>query len=459
MHRIASPDVLDHQHLSGGVLMYRRSLFAVLACAALIISAAVLTNAQTGQLRGHAVLKQADGTTVPAANVDIEVIRIDVSGRFTSKTDKKGQFVFAGVPFVGDYIIVASGAGYQPTWVPGVKAGRDVDFPVEMVPGDGRRFTADEMKTILSKAKAPGAGGGTAPKENAEDKAAREELERKNAEIMARNEKAKSSNEIVQRTFKAGNEFLKTKQYDEAIAAYTEGINADPEHPGAPSLLTNKASALNSRAVGKFNSALQSKDEAAKSAGYDAAKKDWAEAFAASNRAVELLKKAEAPTDAAAANNSKMNMYFATLVRAEVARFYVTKVDPTKVDAGVQAYNEYIALETDPVKKLQAHHGLATMLFDANEFNRSLEEYRKILEGNPDDLDALLRSGQALFNMGAMDNDKAKYQEAANYLARFVEKAPDTNQFKEDAKAILETLKAQENVKPVATPGRRRGRP
>ena len=37
----------------------------------------------------------------------------------------------------------------------------------------------------------------------------------------------------------------------------------------------------------------------------------------------------------------------------------------------------------------------------------------------------LLRSGQALFNIGAINTDKTKYQEAANYLARFVEKAPD----------------------------------
>ena len=84
--------------------------------------------------------------------------------------------------------------------------------------------------------------------------------------------------------------------------------------------------------------------------------------------------------------------------------------------------------------------------------------YQKILAENPDDLDALLRSGQALFNIGAINNDKAKYQEAANFLARFVDKAPDTNALKADAKAILDTLKDQENVKPEksVTPARRR---
>jgi hypothetical protein len=37
-------------------------------------------------------------------------------------------------------------------------------------------------------------------------------------------------------------------------------------------------------------------------------------------------------------------------------------------------------------------------------------EYQKIIEANPDDLDALLRSGHALFNIGAVNTDKSKYQ-------------------------------------------------
>jgi len=136
----------------------------------------------------------------------------------------------------------------------------------------------------------------------------------------------------------------------------------------------------------------------------------------------------------------------------------VTKVDQSQTDLGVTAYQEYLAVETDPVKKAKAQKDMAQMLFDANAFDKALVEYRKILETNPDDLDALLRSGQALFNIGAINTDKAKYQEAANYLAQFVAKAPDTDPFKADAKAILDALKDQENVKPekLATPVRRR---
>jgi tetratricopeptide (TPR) repeat protein len=168
-----------------------------------------------------------------------------------------------------------------------------------------------------------------------------------------------------------------------------------------------------------------------------------------------------APSDAQAANSAKLNLYFALMARAEANRLFVTKVDQSKVDEGVAAFQEYIAVEADPVKKAKAEHDLAQMLFDANAFDRALTEYQKILETSPDDLDALLRSGQALFNIGAINSDKTKYQEAANYLAQFVQKAPDANPFKADAKAILDTLKDQENVKPekTTTPTRRTRRP
>jgi tetratricopeptide (TPR) repeat protein len=438
--------------------MFRRNVFAVISCVAIVFAAAVFASAQTGALRGHVVMKQADGTKAPAAGALIDVYRTDISAKYNTKTDTKGTFVFAGLPFVGEYIITASKEGASPTWIPGVKVGRDVDYELELSPGNGQRLTPEQVKSAIASNKGPGAASTAADvKESAADKAKREELEKQNAAIMASNKKAEESNTIVQRTFKAGNEAIKAKNYDEAINQFNEGIAADPEHPGAPSLLTNKATALNSRAVASYNAAIQSKDDAAKAAGLESAKRDWRQAYEASTKAVEMLRaNAPAPTDPTAVSNAKTNLYFALMVKAEASRFFVTKVENEKADDGVKAFQEYIAVETDAVKKDKAVHDLAQMLFDANAFDKALVEYQKILEANPDDLEALLRSGQALFNIGALNSDKLKYQEAANFLAKFVEKAPDTNAFKADAKAILDTLKEQENVKPASTPSRRR---
>ena len=94
------------------------------------------------------------------------------------------------------------------------------------------------------------------------------------------------------------------------------------------------------------------------------------------------------------------------------------------------------------------------MLFDAGATDKAIAEYQKILAEHPDNTDAMLGAGPALFGTG----DANKYQEAANYLQQFVDKAPDTHALKTDAKAVLDELKRQ-NVKPQkpTSGGRRRG--
>lgn len=424
-----------------------------------VFSTGLLVSAQNGQLRGHVTLKQADGSVVPAADAVIDVFRTDLPGDFNLKTNKKGDFVHAGLPLQGTYTVSVSMPGAQPYYLPGVRVGREEDVKIELSPGNGKRLTRADIKSLSSGASSSGT---PSAKESAEDKAKREELMRKNAEIEASNKRAESSNAVIERTFKAGNDALRAKNYDLAIAQYDEGISADPEHPGAPALLTNRTVALSARAVDRYNTAVKSADDAAKTAGMEAARKDWQAASESGTKAVTLLRAMPVPADVAAANAAKLNLYFALQARADATRLFVVKVDPTKVAQGVTAYEEYIAAEADPVKKTQAQNALAQMLFDANAFDQALVQYQKILETSPDDLNALLRSGQSLFNIGALNNgDKVKYQEAANYLAKYVEKAPDTDPYKADAKAILDTLKDQANVKPekLAAPVRRTKRP
>src|SRR5258705_121276 len=180
--------------------MFRRYFMPRLATAALIASISVVASAQTGELRRHGTLKQADGTVVPAADAVVDVFRVDMSGKSSAKTNKKGEFVFAGLFYAGDYIISVSLPGAQPSYHPGVKVGRDIDYPIELTaPGDGRQLTLAEIKTLLGN-KGPATGGA---QESAEDRAKPEKVIKKNAEITANNEKAKSTNEIMNRAFKS----------------------------------------------------------------------------------------------------------------------------------------------------------------------------------------------------------------------------------------------------------------
>ncbi len=96
------------------------------------------------------------------------------------------------------------------------------------------------------------------------------------------------------------------------------------------------------------------------------------------------------------------------------------------------------------------------MYYDSGNTPKAIEAFQAVLASNPDNLDATLGLGLALFSTG----DKTKYQEAANYLQRFVDKAPDTHPLKASAKESLDYLKKQENVQPQrGTTGssRRRG--
>jgi tetratricopeptide (TPR) repeat protein len=452
--------------------MRRKYFFFTFAAVLVLLVSNLAVSAQTGQLYGEVTLKQADGTIVPIAGATIDVYRIDLPGHFPTKTDKKGKFVFAGLPFVGTYIIAASAPNARPDILAGVKAGRDGIYKMVLAPGDGRRLTEAE-------AKAAGSGGtsgsgssstGTAApaKESAEDRKKREELEAKNKEIMASNEKNTKINDVIGRTFKAGNEALRLateatkannhpeaiKLYGDAVAQYNEGLAADAEQPA---ILTNKSVALKGRGVEEYNAAVTSKDDAAKTAGVEAAKKDFRDAAEAANKAVELTKAQTAPTEEAALKNFNANKYFALASRAEAMRLLVSKVDQTQADAGLAAFQEYIAVETDPVKKAKAQTDVAQMLLDAGSADKAYAEFQKVLAENPDNIDAILGAGLSLF----ASQDKSKYQEAANYLQRFVDKAPDTHKFKADAKTTLDFLKTNENIKPqktTSTPGgRRRG--
>lgn len=422
--------------------MRRSNLFSLAAATTVLFVAAVAASAQTGQLRGHVVIKQADGTTVPAAGAQIDVFRTDLPGDYPTKADKKGQFIYAGLPFIGRYIIAASAPSAAPSAINNARAGQDIDYEIILTPGDGKRFTRDEAKSALAGVPAAGNGG----VESAADKAKREEIARKNAEIEAKNKKIEESNKVVSEAFKAGNIALNAKNYDEAIKQYDVGLAADPDQAA---LLTNKAAALKARGVDKYNASIKNKDTAAA----DSAKADFKAAAEAANAAADLVKKEPASTDPTEQKRQEGNKYAAFSVRAEAMRLYVTKTDPTQVDAGVAAYQDYIGAETDPAKKAKAQLDLAQMLFDANAYDKAKVEYEKILAEKPDDPDALANMGLILFNFGATkeaegkkDEAKAQYQLAANYLQRFVEKAPDGHKFKEDAKAVLAELKNQQNV-------------
>ena len=440
--------------------MRRSYVLSLWIAAAIVLFGASLASAQVGQLRGTVKLTTADGASAPLANAIVDVFRTDISGDYHTKTDKKGEWVFAGLPYVGNYVVSVSAPGAAPYALGNVKVGRETPVDILLTAGDGKKLSRDEA-IAASKGSGPSTGG-----DNATDKAKAAEAAKEAARINAENEKINNANKIVGDTFKSGNAALIAKNYDEAIKQYDTGIAADPNHPGVPSLMTNKSAALRSRAVEKYNAAIQSKDEAAKTAGIEAAKTDFKAAAETATQAVELLKKQPAATDPEAQKQAELNKYYALSARAESMRLFVSKVDPTKADEAAVAFQELMAAETDPAKKTKEQLDLAQMLFDASVYDKAQAEYEKILAQNPDNPDALANMGLIYFNAGAAkesegkkDEAKPLYQQAANYLQKFIEKAPEGHKFKADAKAVLDEMKNQQNVqaeKTTSTPPKRK---
>jgi len=441
--------------------MIGKTFFGALAVAVLVASASLTAVAQVGELRCHVWMQQADGQKVPLADAQVDVFRTDMAAKYNTKTNKKGEFVFAGLPFIGTFTIAASHPTAAPNFLPGVKAGRELPCDLTLTPGNGKRLTFEEIKGAGGGSPTPPAGSdASASKPSEADKAKIEELKKKNAEIEAGNKKITEANEIIARTFKAGNEALqagsaasRAGNSDEAIARYTaavtqydEGLAADPDQPA---ILTNKAVALKGRGVERFNAAVRSKtlDDAGRTAAIQTAKDDFKAAADTSAKAVTMIKAQPVPTEAADVQRYNGNKYAALLTQAESMRLYVSKGDPTQADAGLAAYKDYIAVETDPAKKAKAQLDMAQMLLDSGAADKALTEFKTILATTPDSPEANLGAGLAVYATG----DKAKFQEAANYLQKFVEVAPDTNPMKADAKAILTELKNTENVTPEKT--------
>ena len=427
--------------------MYRKHLFIILIAVAMLCLGGLSVFGQTGAVRGTVKLKQADGTSVLVPDATVDVYRLEITGKSeNNKTNKRGEFHIIGLFVVGKYFLSVSAPGAAPFIKTNIKPGQDVDIPIVLEPGDGTRYTMEQAKELAAGNNTTSAktGGG----ESAEARADREEKMRKNAEITASNEKAKQSNEIYNRVVKEGNTAYAAKNYAEAIAKYSEALTADPDHPGAPVVLTNRSIVLRTIGVEHFNAATKAKDEAGK----EAAKKEWAQAAEDAKIAVEKLKAQKPPSESAALANYKDQVYRALMARAAIMKFFIPLVDPKQVETAAVAYKEYIAVEPDPAIKLRMQLEYAQVLYQAGEIDRSIVEYKKVLETEPDNIDALLWVGLALFGT----EDPSKYQEAANYLQLFVDKAPDTNELKASAKETLDELK-RKDVKPQKPTGRRRG--
>ncbi len=429
--------------------MFRKSYLISFLTIALFLIGGMATFAQTAPIRGLVEVKTPEGKATPVQGALVEIYRVDIKSKFPADTtDKKGAFNFAGLPLGAVFVLSISGPGINPEIVPNIKAGMEA-LVINVLPGDGKKWTEEDVRQALANPT-----GNQTKEESAEAKKKREEYEKQVAEVEAKNKKALKANEVVSATLKEGGAAYDAKNYDLAIAKFDEGYNVDPDFVGtAPVLLNNKSLALLGRAIDSYNKSVKA-DDATRASLKESAKNDLLAVVVASERTLELLKTATT-ADPNTQKNYEANKFLALVNRKNAYRLMAqTGVERNKGKEALVAFQEYMAIETDAAKKSKTQIDLALTLQDSNEFELAITEFQKILETDPGNVDALVGIGLSMVNVGYINLDsdpakgKAQLQEAANYLQKFVDLAPDTHKFKEDAKNTIASLKEEQKVAP-----------
>ncbi len=445
--------------------MVRNNFFKTLFTVAMLVAGSITALAQTGApVGGQVLLKDADGKTTPVVGALVEVYRTDIKAKFPSdKTDKKGYFKFAGLPFGAAFALSISGPGIAPTVFPNVRAGNE-SIVVNVVAGDGKVLAEDEVRRLL----AAGAAATTGQtQESEEDKKRREEEEKKRAEVENKNKKILETNQIIDKSITEGTKALEQKNFDQAVTSFRDGYMADPVFPGtAPFFLNSLALSLVSRGTERYNKAVLANDAAARNAAREEAKTDFTEAISSTEKSLEILKNATT-TDPATQKNYEANKLKAIEVRKNAFRVMAqTGADRTRGKDAAVAFAEYLANETDPVKRSKGQMDLALTLQDSDEFEAAIAEFDKILAEDPNNADALVGRGLSLVTVGyvAMDADAAKgkalLQDAANTLQKFVDLAPEGHKLKQSALDSIAELKGivtpqKSNTKTTPTKGKK----
>ncbi|MGH9842841.1 MAG: tetratricopeptide repeat protein [Blastocatellia bacterium] len=393
---------------------------------ALTVLAGIAAFAQVGRIEGDVVKA---GTTEPIAGAEIQIERTDIKGSYPVKSDKKGHFLHAGVPYVGSYTLIVSAPNCAPTFLSGIRPTGE-PIKIELSPGDGRKLTMAEVKAAQGGG-GGGKGGASQPQMSAaEAKKQQEEMEKKRAEIDAQNKKNASDYENMKKLFESGLAKMNAKDYNGAITDLNEASKADAEQY---SVWANLALALYNRGVTNYNESL--KDQSKR----DPAKQDFNDSINAISKAIALTE--PKLNDPAKGAEAKKQMATAVKIKADSESLLAKKLNVMEMaDAANKDYLKAAELSDNPADKKSFVMKGAETLREAGKNDEAVVALKTILETDPENVDAL-------YNLGLVySNTEKTWQDAANMLQKFVDKAPATDTRVADAKSVIGYLIQGNNI-------------
>jgi tetratricopeptide (TPR) repeat protein len=335
-------------------------------------------------------VKGADGQPVKGAQILIE--RQDMKGTYKgAKTDKKGHYIYNGLPFPGTYTVSVLVDGQKRDEQKNVRPGLGDNPPVN--------FDLKQAEQQAQAAQQSVAGGATPTAEqergmSKEQKEALEKQSKENAAIIAKN---KALND----TFNAGKEALASKNYSAAVDAFQKGSEMDPSQNV---IWANLAEAY----VGDATSKTGADKEA-----------DLQKAGEAYSKAIALK-----PETAGYHNN-----YGLTLAR-------MRKFDEAQAELSKAA-------ELDPPNAAHYYYNLGAIYVNDGQSAAAEATFKKAIDTNPDFADAQYQYATALsakLSTGA-DGKVIAPPGMKEALEKYLELEP-MGQYADAAKSLLQAIGA-----------------
>lgn len=264
------------------------------------------------------------------------------------------------------------------------------------------------------------------------------------SDVTAKNKQIQAENAAIMKAFDAGNAAFTAKKYAEAIDILSAAINANPEHPGAVSLMVNLATAMWQHGVEIYNASVLLTDKQRREGGMATGLLKLREAEQMANSSAMVLqpyRNDPSQKDAATALSLRV-----TGVKAGIL-YSLIKMDISRRPDAAKALTEYIAAETNRSLRVSARIDLATLLLEGGDLDEAVEVAETILskENEPRNPDALYIKGMSF---AADSSTREIAQAGADHLKLFLSTAPANHPKRKDATETLHFIKESFGIAP-----------
>jgi tetratricopeptide (TPR) repeat protein len=319
--------------------------------AAGMVFLALTSQAQITTIEGD--VKGTDGK--PIQNAQLQIVRTDIKGNYNTKTNKKGHYIYMGLP-MGTYTITLLVDGKEADKIQGVRTSPGDPKPIDFDLSKNQQANAAKQAE-MQKAIEQGQLTEDMKRGLSADQKAQMEKDLKN-----RSEQMKKRNELND-AFNQGMTAMQSKQWEQAVTNFTKASEVDPNQQA---VWANLGEAYVHLAEGKTG------------ADFDT---NIAKSLEAYSKAIAIK-----PDDAASHNNY-------ALALAKAKKFPEMQDELKK------------AAELDPPNGGKYYYNLGAILVNSGQNDAAGEAFKKAIELTPTYADAYYQYGVTLVGKAQIGSD------------------------------------------------------